>query len=238
KYNGEKDELHKSKTIECAICLEPAFKDNAKCCLLSHCIHVFHTECIKKWKEIKNNQIDCPLCRTKSTHFIPSQRYIYDEQRKKDHFDQLLQFWSTKPCNHWGMLQLITFFCFVIINISILFLWKSEESLPKEIKIIINSIWMMCRLHFFLLFLLSLNSFSLLLLITIPHKVFKLFQLFFIKKNLFFGIYSFRQLSFQDILGVFGGEGAQKIKVQVKKINNKKKWSEATQQQKYKNYKY
>jgi len=96
-----KKELEKSKTAQCAICLDDAFRNDTKCCLLSHCVHVFHTDCIKQWKQIKNNQIDCPLCRTKSTYIIPSRRYIFDPQRKQEHFDQLLKEWSTQPCKHW-----------------------------------------------------------------------------------------------------------------------------------------
>ena len=42
---------------ECCICMEKMRKTRL---YKSKCSHFFHTKCVWKWKEIRNN---CPLCR-------------------------------------------------------------------------------------------------------------------------------------------------------------------------------
>ncbi|KZV66129.1 hypothetical protein PENSPDRAFT_585751 [Peniophora sp. CONT] len=66
----------------CGICLEQPVTFG----LLSHCTHAFCLECVKQWRDQKNNQDDpdgeahrankrCPYCRALSTHVIPSSHY-------------------------------------------------------------------------------------------------------------------------------------------------------------------
>ena len=58
----------------CVICLEE-FKSKEKVTALP-CLHYFHTNCIKKWMERKN---DCPICKFKLTkeNIDRKMKYIY-----------------------------------------------------------------------------------------------------------------------------------------------------------------
>ena len=44
--------------MDCSICLEIILPDTSTTTI---CNHIFHTECLNNWLEIKNS---CPLCRT------------------------------------------------------------------------------------------------------------------------------------------------------------------------------
>lgn len=49
---------NKDETDTCQICLDDF--SETKLVIKTHCNHVFHTKCIKKWCDKKNT---CPLCR-------------------------------------------------------------------------------------------------------------------------------------------------------------------------------
>ena len=44
--------------MECAICLNVITRDKLT---IEQCSHVFHSECLVKWKKYNEN---CPMCRT------------------------------------------------------------------------------------------------------------------------------------------------------------------------------
>ena len=69
------EEVKKSSTVElteCAICLA-AFTDGEKELSLGSCRHLFHTDCLEEWRNIKKT---CPCCRGDMTN--PSTVSAYD----------------------------------------------------------------------------------------------------------------------------------------------------------------
>ena len=56
---------------ECNICLEQINFRDSYSLMFTPCFHIFHTECLDKWLEIKNT---CPSCR-----FI-----LYNEEQEQD----------------------------------------------------------------------------------------------------------------------------------------------------------
>ena len=53
-------------TDQCSICLEELFNGSKSECVMTKCLHVFHTECIFQWlKRCSSHQssLSCPLCR-------------------------------------------------------------------------------------------------------------------------------------------------------------------------------
>ncbi len=52
--------------IECSVCMGNILDNDA---LITKCNHTFHTYCINKWLQLKNN---CPYCRTELTYLQPN----------------------------------------------------------------------------------------------------------------------------------------------------------------------
>lgn len=70
--------------MECSICIEPVMKDK----LTVSCGHVFHSCCMKKWKERNKN---CPLCR----HSLDVGEDMFDMQYlPDDEYEKLVKFFG------------------------------------------------------------------------------------------------------------------------------------------------
>lgn len=62
---------------ECGICLDEIKpKKSMKFGLLSSCNHLFCFECLKKWKEVKLDLVECPECRVFSELVMPNKRFL------------------------------------------------------------------------------------------------------------------------------------------------------------------
>lgn len=57
--------LNGENILRCGICMEDF--DSTSCKLLRNCMHIFHGECLNKWRKNKNN---CPYCRMEIC-FVP-----------------------------------------------------------------------------------------------------------------------------------------------------------------------
>ncbi|XP_066500251.1 makorin, ring finger protein, 4 isoform X2 [Hoplias malabaricus] len=79
-----------SKDVCCGICMDKVYDKSTegerRFGILPNCIHAFCLSCIMTWRKTKEFQEDvikaCPQCRVKSTFYIPSKYWVYEDEPK------------------------------------------------------------------------------------------------------------------------------------------------------------
>uniref|UniRef100_A0AAY5JVU9 RING-type E3 ubiquitin transferase n=1 Tax=Esox lucius TaxID=8010 RepID=A0AAY5JVU9_ESOLU len=115
-YPTERIEAHKeislaiqrSREKECNVCLEVVFdKDIPKerrFGILPKCSHCYCLGCIRMWRASRYNKTAklCPVCRTRSPFFIPSDYWVEDIHEKRKLIKKYMGGMARIPCRHFA----------------------------------------------------------------------------------------------------------------------------------------
>uniref|UniRef100_A0AAY5JVX6 RING-type E3 ubiquitin transferase n=1 Tax=Esox lucius TaxID=8010 RepID=A0AAY5JVX6_ESOLU len=100
--------IQRSREKECNVCLEVVFdKDIPKerrFGILPKCSHCYCLGCIRMWRASRYNKTAklCPVCRTRSPFFVPSDYWVEDIHEKRKLIKKYMGGMARIPCRHFA----------------------------------------------------------------------------------------------------------------------------------------
>lgn len=98
-----------SRDMVCGVCLEVVFaKENLRerrFGILPNCNHCYCLKCISTWMSVRcldrKTVKSCPVCRTISPFYIPSNYWVEDTEDKQKLIQKHKDYMATKPCRYF-----------------------------------------------------------------------------------------------------------------------------------------